>query len=80
MSEAGPSEQFGANLAARIQEQVLGFLKGRLAESQAFPATPAGENADIEDIASRMTALGEQISARVDAALAAKGIQRGDRT
>ncbi len=80
VTEAGPSEQFGANLAARIQEQVLGFLKGRLAESQAFPATPAGENADIEDIASRMTALGEQISARVDAALAAKGIQRGDRT
>ena len=80
VTEAGRSEQFGANMAARIQEQVLSFLKGRLAESQAFPAASAAENADIEDIASRMTALGEQISARVDAALAAKGIQRGDRT
>ena len=80
VTEAGPSEQFGANLAARIQKQVLSSLEARLAESQAFPAASASDNADIEDIASRMTALGEQISARVDAALAAKGIQRRDRT
>ena len=80
LTETGPSEQFGANLAARIQEQVLSSLEGHLAKSQAFSVASAGEDADIEDIASRMTALGERISARVDAALEAKGIQRGDRT
>ena len=76
---AGPSEQFGANLAARIQEQVLSSLEGRLA-APAFSSPVAGEDAGIEDIASRMTALGEQISARVEAALEAKGLQRRDRT
>ena len=79
-AEAGPFEQFGANLAARIQEQVLSSLEGQLAESQALSAASTDEDSGIEDIASRMTALGEQISARVDAALKAKGLQRGDRT
>jgi class 3 adenylate cyclase len=68
-------EDLGTRLAAGIHEQVLGSL-GRAIE----PATEAAEDASaVDEIADRMSLLGDEIDARVRAALAKKGLAKGDK-
>jgi class 3 adenylate cyclase len=79
-------DELGTRYAARIQEKVLrslerDFRRGRRAsrtrkvEPPSF--RPAGEDADIEGLAARAASLEEQIVARVEEALRAKGISPG---
>ena len=72
--DRGKFEDFGTELAASIQERVLGSLERSLGK-HAVPSTPAAEeDANVDDLAKRTSGLEEQIRARVDAALKAKGI------
>ena len=59
-------DDLGARLAAGIQERVLRSLEGRAGE--------AASGSAVDDIAARMEGLGADIDARVQAALAKKGI------
>ena len=59
-------DDLGARLAAGIQERVLRSLEGRAGE--------ATRGSAVDDIAARMEGLGADIDARVQAALAKKGI------
>jgi class 3 adenylate cyclase len=63
-------EDLGARLAAGIEERVLRSLGGKVDQ--------AGDESDIDDIASRFESLGDEIDARVRAALAKKGISSDD--
>ncbi|MGI8478362.1 MAG: hypothetical protein ACR2M2_00635 [Gaiellaceae bacterium] len=74
----GKYSEFGAGLAASIQERVLGSLERSLGKHTAPASTSAAEDADVEGLAERSSALEEQILARVEAALRAKGIARGE--
>lgn len=65
-------ESFGERLSAEIQRQVSEKLERKLAARK--KGGVAGDDADIDDIAARAESLAEQIQARVDAMLAAKGI------
>jgi class 3 adenylate cyclase len=60
-------EDLGARYAARIQEKVLRSLLGEEPDRRR-------EDADVEDLASRSDELQERISAKVKAALRARGI------
>jgi class 3 adenylate cyclase len=68
-------EDFGTRLAASIQERVLRSLERR-ATADTPSSTPDAEDADVDDLATRAASLQEQILARLDAALRAKGISR----
>ena len=70
----GQFESFGTELAASIQERVLGSLERSLGKHGTPSTTLAAEDADVDDLAARSSALEEQIRARVEAALKAKGI------
>jgi len=59
-------DDLGARLAAGIQERVLRSLEGKADETVRGSA--------VDDIATRMESLGAEIDARVQAALAKKGI------
>lgn len=74
--ESGTFDDFGAELAASIQERVLGSLERSLGKSATAASTKAAEDGDVEDLATRTSGLEEQIRARVEAALKAKGISR----
>ena len=67
-------EDFGARLAAGIQEQVMRRLEEKLGRGET-PTDTAGTSS-VDDIASRMEALGDQIDARIKAALARRGSER----
>ena len=60
-------DDLGARLAAGIQDRVLRSLEGKAAGE-------AGRGSAVDDIAARMETLGADIDARVQAALAKKGI------
>ena len=59
-------DDLGARLAAGIQERVLRSLEGK--------ADQTVRGSAVDDIATRMESLGAEIDARVQAALAKKGI------
>ncbi len=59
-------DDLGARLSAGIQERVLRSLEGK--------ADQAVSGSAVDDIAARMESLGADIDARVQAALAKKGI------
>lgn len=59
-------DDLGARLAAGIQDRVLRSLEGK--------ADQAASGSAVDDIAARMESLGADIDARVQAALAKKGI------
>lgn len=64
-------DDLGAKLAASIQERVARSLEGKLGAAEVPPgATGSG----VDDIAARMESLGDQIEARVHAALRKRGI------
>jgi class 3 adenylate cyclase len=73
-------EDFGSRLAAGIQEQVLRSLERSLGKAGTPSSRPSGENKDVADLAERGVSLQDQILARVDAALKAKGISREGRS
>ncbi len=60
-------EDLGARIAAGIQERVLRSLDERVGKT--------GDASNVDDIASRFESLGDEIDARVRAALARKGIR-----
>ncbi len=62
-------DDLGARLAAGIQDRVLRSLEGKPGE--------AARGSAVDDIAARMEGLGADIDARVQAALAKKGIPPG---
>jgi len=63
-------EDLGARISAGIQARVLARLEGKAGGTEDASA--------VDDIASRMAMLGDEIEARVNAALARKGIRSGD--
>ena len=67
-------EDLGARLSAGIQEQVLRRLEVQLGRVEGPEDTPPDRPSDVDDIAARMQSLGEEIDARITAALAKKGI------
>lgn len=69
-------EDFGKELAASIQKRVLGSLERSLGRSAI--STEAAEDADVDDLAARTSGLEEQIRARIEAKLKAKGIPRDE--
>jgi class 3 adenylate cyclase len=60
-------EDLGARIAAGIQERVLRSLDDKVGKT--------GDESNVDDIASRFESLGDEIDARVRAALARKGIR-----
>jgi class 3 adenylate cyclase len=62
-------EGLGARLAAGIEERVLHALEGKVDPVGKAPS----EAGSVDEIASRMASLGDEIDARVRAALAGKG-------
>ena len=71
-------EDFGARLSAGIQEQVLRKLEEKLGKKGMPVGTPDGSPSGVDEIATRVQALGDEIDARVRAALAKKGIASDD--
>jgi class 3 adenylate cyclase len=65
-----PGEDFGKRLEKRIQDSVLRIVDAKLGKF----APPPGPDEDVEEIAERAASFDEQIRAKVDAALKAKGI------
>ena len=67
-------QDLGTRLAASIQQHVLGSLGAATGR-----ATDAAEDASaVDEIADRMSSLGDEIDARVRAALAKKGLATDD--
>ena len=64
-------DELGTRIAAGIQERVLRSLEGRA-------GVEASDTSAVDDIASRFESLGDEIDARVSAALARKGIAPPD--
>jgi class 3 adenylate cyclase len=71
-------DDLGKRLAAGIEEQVARKLERAFDRFGAQPIRTDEEDADVENLAARSAALDEQIQARVDAALRAKGIAADD--
>jgi class 3 adenylate cyclase len=65
-------EDLGARLAAAIEDRVLSSLEWRVGKRD--DAT-ADEDANVEDLATRAASLGDRITARVEEALRARGIE-----
>jgi class 3 adenylate cyclase/uncharacterized small protein (DUF1192 family) len=75
-------DDLGARLSAAIQEGVLRKLEKQVerAEGRSESIGPAGDEdaAGVDEIADRMASLGDEIDARVRAALAKKGLRPDD--
>jgi class 3 adenylate cyclase len=65
-------EDLGARLAAAIEDRVLNSLEWRAGKRDAPKADDAS---DVEDLATRAASLGDRITARVEEALRARGIE-----
>ncbi len=76
--DSGKFQDFGSELAATIEERVLGSLERSLGKHASPPTTAHAEDADVDGLAARSSALEEQIRARVEAVLKAKGISPDD--
>jgi class 3 adenylate cyclase len=66
-------EGLGARLAAGLEERVLHALEGKVDRAGTVP----GESGPVDEIASRMASLGDEIDARMRAALAGKAKGKG---
>ena len=71
-------EDLGARLAAGIQDRVLRSLEESSDRAGAHSSVPAERPSGVDDIAARVASLGDEIDARVRAALAKKGISPND--
>jgi hypothetical protein len=67
-------EDFGARLSASIQEKVRRKLDEKFGPPQGPTDATAEASSPVDDIATRMQALGDEIDARIKAALARKGL------
>ena len=65
----------GSGLAERIRQRVLRSLETAL-DKQGSAPEPGRDDSDVDDLAARAASLEERITARVEAALKAKGISR----
>jgi class 3 adenylate cyclase len=65
---------FGERLSASIQEQVLRKLDEKLRRVDTRRDAPDEASSGVDDIATRMQSLGDEIDARIRAALARKGL------
>jgi class 3 adenylate cyclase len=65
---------FGERLSASIQEQVLRKLDEKLRRVDTRRDAPGAASSGVDDIATRMQSLGDEIDARIRAALAKKGL------
>jgi class 3 adenylate cyclase len=65
-------EDLGARLAAAIEDRLLGSLEWRVGKRD--EAEP-DDVSDVEDLAARAASLGDRITARVEEALRARGIE-----
>jgi class 3 adenylate cyclase len=76
-----PADDFGARLSDQIQRQVLEKLDRKLTAKlgKIEPSDAPPDDVAVDDLAARAESLGEQIQARVDAMLRARGIT-SDRT
>jgi class 3 adenylate cyclase len=75
-------EDLGSRYAERIRTDVLRSLErtlGRGGRSAGTAEAGEAEDADVEGLAARASALGEQVAARVEEALRAKGIAPDER-
>ena len=70
----GRFEVLGDRLAAGIQERVFRSLEGSLARNESSRT----EGSAVDDIAERMKSLGDEIDARITAALAKQGLTPND--
>jgi class 3 adenylate cyclase len=64
-------EDIGKKLEKQIEESVLRMIESRLAK---LTPTSSAESDDVEELAERGASLGDEIRAKVDAALRASGI------
>jgi len=71
-------EDLGARLAAGIEERVLRSLGEKSDGAGAHASAPGKSPSGVDDIAARVASLGDEIDARVRAALAKKGIAPDD--
>ena len=75
-------DDLGARLSAAIQEGVLRKLEKKVerVEGRSRSSAPADDTSEsgVDDIADRMASLGDEIDARVKAALAKKGLTQDD--
>jgi class 3 adenylate cyclase len=71
-------EDMGARLSDAIQQQVLRKLEDKLGRTDAPEGTSAESASGVDDIAVRMQALGDEIDARIRAALAKRGVPPDD--
>jgi class 3 adenylate cyclase len=72
-------QELGARLTESIQHRVLGSLErslGRVGRTEDDSALPV-ETSSVDDLASRAAGLGDLISARVEDALRARGLDEG---
>jgi class 3 adenylate cyclase len=67
-------EDAGAGLGKRIQNEVLRSLEGALGQKGLARPTDRRDSSDVNELATRAASLEEQITARVEAVLRAKGI------
>jgi class 3 adenylate cyclase len=65
---------FGERLSASIQEHVLRKLDEKLGRVDTRRDAPGEDSSGVDDIATRMQSLGDEIDARIKAALAKKGL------
>jgi class 3 adenylate cyclase len=71
-------EDLSARYAARIRQDVLRSLEGVFGQDRRPARADEGqEDADVDDLAARASALQERITARVEAAMRARGLPRG---
>jgi class 3 adenylate cyclase len=70
----GRFDDLGARLAATIQEQVARRLEEKLGRVEPRGDAPADGRSGVDDIASRMQGLGDEIDARIRAALSKRGV------
>ena len=74
-----PEQAIGARLAAGIQERVAASLERSLGKVAPSSDTAASDDSSaVDDLASRAADFEERISARIEDALRAKGIDAGD--
>lgn len=76
--ERGDLQGLGDDLAGSIRKRVLGSLERNLGRPSSPPSVAPADDADVDILAARTSVLEQQILARVDAALRAKGLSRDD--
>jgi class 3 adenylate cyclase len=75
-----PKEDFGDRLARSIQERVFRSVETALDKRGLPDPEPDRDDSDVDELAARAASFEERITARVEAALKAKGISQTERS